>query len=247
MNAIAGGWGNLGGGITQVLMIGIFELNRSSPSCDDECAWRNAFYIPAFSLLAAAALVYFLGDDCPKGRYIRPSQKSPARAMGTIAVNPQVWILIAQYGACFGVELHVNNIAALYYFERFGVSLATAGLVASLFGLMNLFARAWGGMLSDHCYSRWGMEGRKRVHILLMCGEAITLILFSLQGTFEGAVIVMVFFSIFVQSAEGSTFGIVPYIDPVHTGGVCGFVGAGGNVGAVLWGVIFIYTESFAQ
>ncbi|GAB5353617.1 hypothetical protein AAMO2058_000050500 [Amorphochlora amoebiformis] len=247
MNAIAGGWGNLGGGLTQIIMVGIFEMNRSSPTCDADCAWRNAFYIPAFSLLIASALVYFLGDDCPKGSYVRESKKSAAGGAGAVAANPQVWNLVVQYAVCFGVELHVNNTAALYYFERFNVSLATAGLVASLFGLMNLFARAWGGMISDYCFSRWGMNGRKYAHIIITCGEGFVLIIFSRMATFAGAICIMIIFSLFVQSAEGSTFGIVPYVDPEHTGGVCGFVGAGGNIGAVLWGVLFIFSESFAQ
>ncbi|GAB5356375.1 hypothetical protein AAMO2058_000285000 [Amorphochlora amoebiformis] len=247
MNAIAGGWGNLGGGLTQIIMVGIYEMNRSSSTCDNECAWRNAFYIPAFALLVAALLVYTLGDDCPKGTYVRESNKHAGAAAGVVASNPQVWILVVQYAVCFGVELHVNNTAALYYFDRFNVSLSTAGLVASLFGLMNLFARAWGGMISDFCYSRYGMPGRKYAHIIITCGEGIALVIFSRMATFAGAIIIMILFSLFVQSAEGSTFGIVPYVDPPHTGGVCGFVGAGGNIGAVLWGVLFIFTESFAQ
>ncbi|GAB5366417.1 hypothetical protein AAMO2058_001141800 [Amorphochlora amoebiformis] len=244
VNAIAGGWGNMGGGLTQIIMIGIYNMNLASPSCDEECAWRNAFYIPAFSLLAAAALVFFLGDDSPKGdKYDAPNRRRSG--VVDVAKNIQVWLLVIQYAACFGVELHVNNTAALYYFNRFGVSLTTAALVSSLFGLMNLFARAWGGMLSDYCYQEWNMLGRKYAHILLVIGEGIALIAFSRMGTFVSAVCIMIIFSLLVQSAEGSTFGMVPYVDPKNTGGVCGFVGAGGNIGAVLWGVLFLFTPNF--
>ena len=35
-----------------------------------------------------------------------------------------------------GVELTINNIAALYPHDRFELSVATAGLIAGLFGLM---------------------------------------------------------------------------------------------------------------
>jgi len=231
-------------------MVGIFNMNLASDSCDKECAWRNAFYIPAFSLLVAAALVMTYGDDCPKGEYVRPTHaQSEAKKAGAhaVAMNPQVWILVVQYAVCFGVELHVNNTAALYYFNRFGVSLTTAGIVASLFGLMNLFARAWGGMISDYTYDKWGMVGRKYTHIILTCCEGIMLVIFSRQGTFAGAIVTMIVFSVFVQCAEGSTFGIVPYVDPTNTGGVCGFVGAGGNIGAVLWGVLFLGVDTFAN
>lgn len=46
-------------------------------------------------------------------------------------------------------------------------------------------------------------------------------------------------FSLFVQGAEGSTFGIVPYLNPNVTGTVAGIVGAGGNAGAVIFSILF--------
>jgi len=49
----------------------------------------------------------------------------------------------------------------------------------------------------------------------------------------------MVFFSVSVQGAEGSTFGIVSYVCPSSMGSVCGIVGAGGNAGAVGFGLGF--------
>jgi NNP family nitrate/nitrite transporter-like MFS transporter len=54
-----------------------------------------------------------------------------------------------------------------------------------------------------------------------------------------GAIAVMIVFSLFVQAAEGSTFGIVPYVDPAATGSISGIVGAGGNTGAVGFGMGF--------
>ena len=62
--------------------------------------------------------------------------------------------------ASFGIELTVDNFAALYYTDTFHLSLQMAGLVASLFGMMNLFARALGGIVSDRCNRRWGLRGR---------------------------------------------------------------------------------------
>ena len=53
------------------------------------------------------------------------------------------------YGSCFGVELTINNIAAIYYKDYFNLDLKTAGLIAGLFGLTNLFARTLGGVFGD--------------------------------------------------------------------------------------------------
>jgi NNP family nitrate/nitrite transporter-like MFS transporter len=52
------------------------------------------------------------------------------------------------------------------------------------------------------------------------------------------------FISLHLVAASGSTFGIVPYVDPKNNGAVYGAVGAGGNIGAVLWGLIFLYGSS---
>merc|ERR1739844_861528 len=53
------------------------------------------------------------------------------------------------------------------------------------------------------------------------------------------SIFILVIFSSFVQAAEGSTYGIVPYVDPPATGSIAGIVGAGGNTGAVCFGLGF--------
>ena len=44
-------------------------------------------------------------------------------------------LLFVTYGACFGIEIFIHNIAAVYYVEHFGLSLGAAGLAAGSFGL----------------------------------------------------------------------------------------------------------------
>jgi len=273
VNATAGGWGNLGGGLTQALMVGIFAMNTSSPSCDQECGWRNAFFIPAFALVLFSVSILLLADDCPQGGYVPPVQtmttssiimeheeqdntqpgkgqrkkKRQTAHISDVVRNSQVWALALQYACSFGIELHVNNTIAFYYWDRFGLAITAAGLIASLFGLTNLFARAWGGMISDFCYRHWGLIGRKYSLVCLTCSQGVLLIVFSRMTTLEASIGLMVIFSIFVQGTEGSTFGIVPYVDPLNNGGVCGFVSAGGNIGAVVWGLMFLLTSSYSD
>ena len=62
---------------------------------------------------------------------------------------------------------------------------------------------------------------------------------FSKAQTLGGAITALMTFSLFVQGAEGSTFGIVPYLNPNITGIVTGMVGAGGNAGAVIFSIFF--------
>jgi nitrate/nitrite transporter NarK len=46
---------------------------------------------------------------------------------------------------------------------------------------------------------------------------------------------------LYLLTAEGTTFGIVPFVQPNYTASVTGIVGAGGNVGAVLFTLCFRY------
>ncbi|CAN0512653.1 unnamed protein product, partial [Ectocarpus sp. 12 AP-2014] len=152
-NATTGGWGNLGGGVTQILMVGIW--NAFKTGYDSETAWRLSFLVPAAIVFCVAVGQLFLADDCPKGNYkeleahgamTRKSSAVSFRKQGYLNVNS--WLMFLQYAACFGVELTVNNVAANYFSDEFDLSTSKAGLVASLFGLMNLFARSLGGIWS---------------------------------------------------------------------------------------------------
>ena len=121
----------------------------------------------------------------------------------------------------------------------FGQSAESAGAIASIFGWINLFARGMGGVFSDALSESMGMRGRIIAQASLLLGEGICVLVFAQTDTLAGAIIVLVLFSLFVQSAEGTSFGIVPYINPPYTGSVTGIVGAGGNVGAVCYGLGF--------
>jgi len=65
------------------------------------------------------------------------------------------------------------------------------------------------------------------------------MVVFAQTRSLATAIITMVFFSLNDQAAEGSSYGIVPDVDPPSTGSIAGIVGAGGNVGAVLFGLGF--------
>ena len=130
---------------------------------------------------------------------------------------------------------------ALYFAttDSFGVGVIDAGLVASLFGWMNLFARSSGGLLSDALNKAQGMRGRLIAQSICLILEGLFLVIFSKQSEFKSAIPCLVVFSFFVQATEGTSFGIVPYISEQGLGGVCAVVGAWGNIGAVCWGMMF--------
>ncbi|CAG2253840.1 NRT [Mytilus edulis] len=115
----------------------------------------------------------------------------------------------------------------------------TASLITSLFGLMNLFARALGGVYSDVLRKHLSLAGRLIAHFTCLVCEGIMLIVFSQINSVPSAIGVMVLFSTCVQMTEGTTYAIVPYVSTKRIGIVAGLVGAGGNAGALIWNTIW--------
>lgn len=77
------------------------------------------------------------------------------------------------------------------------------------------------------------------VQASLLILEGICIFIFAEMNVLAGSIVMLTIFSIFVQGAEGSTYGIVPYVNSQAPGAVAGIVGAGGPTGAVSFGLIF--------
>jgi NNP family nitrate/nitrite transporter-like MFS transporter len=147
-------------------------------------------------------------------------------------------MLFVTYGACFGVELTIHNLAALYYVDRFGLSMTTAGIYVGYFGLLALFARTLGGLISDRLAHSRGLDGRVSVLFVLILAEGIGLLAFAQMTSAAWAFIAMLIFGLFTHMACGATYSLVPFVNRKALGGVAGIVGAGGNVGAVAAGFL---------
>lgn len=245
-NATSAGWGNLGGGVTNALMPQIFK-GMTAAGLSDDRAWRVSMVFPGVALLITSVAMWFLSDDLPEGNYAdlvkagKKAKTNPFTAMARASLNWRVWILFLLYAGCFGVELLMNvNLASYFRIveEPFQLDKGLAGLIAGLFGLMNVFARSLGGIFSDKMSARFGMRGRLWAFFIVQLLEGIMFIVFSRITTIGIAIPVLVLFSLFVQMAEGCTFGVVPFVDPEAVGAVSGIVGAGGNFGAVTGGFL---------
>ena len=249
-NATTAGWGNLGGGVTQAVMPMIASAMLALGFANSELSkWRPAMFVPAAIMLIVAALYWKYTTDCPKGNYDELPDDRPQKEPGgsglfvSACKDYRVWILFAMYGGCFGMELFVNGRAADYYQGRFGLAEGTAGLIAALFGLMNLFARSTGGWLGDKFAVRGGLTGRVRWLVVVMIAEGLTLLFFSRMGALPLAIATMILFSLCVQMAEGATYSVVPFINKKSLGAVSGIVGAGGNVGAVCYAQFLLRSD----
>jgi NNP family nitrate/nitrite transporter-like MFS transporter len=171
VNATSAGWGNLGGGVTNLTMplifLGFYNGLGSEYTTDEkkDRAWRLCYIVPLLMHFCGACFA-LTARDLPDGN-IKELEASGAKqkSKGSVVLktglsNVNAWILVITYGMCFGVELTMNSVAALYFYDYHGLTPQTAGLLASLYGLMNLFARSVGGWISDVSNKHYGMRGR---------------------------------------------------------------------------------------
>ena len=245
-NATSAGWGNLGGGVTQFVMPLLFSVFVVGFGFSEAIGWRLAMVVVGVIIFLVGIGYYFLTQDAPDGNFddLRAQNRMPEKKSVTgnyikALEDPRVWILFVIYGACFGIELTVNNVAALYFVDYFDLSLVAAGFVAASFGLMNLFARTLGGIFGDNFGSLWGLKGRSVWLFICLLFEGIALMIFSQMHVLFLALPSLIVFSLFTQMAEGATYSVVPFINKKALGAVAGVVGAGGNAGAVLAGFLF--------
>lgn len=241
-NALVGGWGNLGGGLAQMIMPLIFggfvALGYSL-----DLAWRYSMVIPGIAMLVMAFVYYKYTQDTPEGNILELEKKEVVHAekvsLKTVLLDKRVWILFLIYGCSFGLEITIDNIAALYFTDKFGLSLMTAGLLAGCFGAMNIFARALGGIFSDMINKKSGLKGRSVLLTAFIFMEGLGVVLFTQMDALIWAIVTMVLFALFVKMGNGATYSIVPYINKQKLGIVSGIVGAGGNLGAISMAFVF--------
>ena len=245
-NATSAGWGNLGGGVTQFVMPLLFSVFVVGFGFSEAIGWRLAMVVVGVIIFLVGIAYYFLTQDAPDGNFDDLREQGRMEAKKDVTGNymkalrdPRVWVLFVIYGACFGIELTVNNVAALYFFDYFDLSLVAAGFVAASFGLMNIFARTLGGLFGDNFGSLWGLKGRAFWLFVCILFEGIALMIFSQMQVLFLALPALIVFSLFTQMAEGATYSVVPFINKKALGAVAGVVGAGGNAGAVLAGFLF--------
>ncbi|MEH6435154.1 MFS transporter [Massilia sp. DD77] len=254
-NAAAAGWGNAGGGAAQALMpllLGAVVMLGVS----EALSWRVALVVPGVLMIVMAFVYWRYTQDCPDGNYedLRKAGTMPEgsgkggwASFAAGCRNHRAWLLFITYGACFGIEIFIHNIAAVYYVEHYGLSLGAAGLAAGSFGLLALFARALGGWVSDRAARAGTLNSRITVLFVLMIGEGLGLLWFANADAVSFAVIAMLVFGLFTHMACGATYALVPFVAPKALGGVAGIVGAGGNVGAVAAGFLMKGTGDVRQ
>lgn len=252
-NAVAGGWGNLGGGITQLAMPLIMAAIISSFGVAKSEAWRWAMVFPGVLMLIMAYVYYNYTKDTPAGNFDEISRtvaKPEPVNFWQATADIRVWALALAYACSFGMELTFDGVAALYFFDNFKLDETQAGFWAMLFGFMNIFARAMGGIAADRVGQKYGLRGKGVLLAGMLLLEGLGVMLFAMAGSLPLAIVSMITFAMFLKMANGSNYAIVPFLNPKAVGAISGVVGAGGNLGGMLMGFLFksqsiTYSQAF--
>ncbi|CAI4215521.1 unnamed protein product [Parascedosporium putredinis] len=268
-NALAGGWGNAGGGITYFVMPALFDALVHSQGLTPRVAWRVAFVLPFVIVVTTAAGMLLFCDDTPTGKWSErhlaleaeqpmtpPSEtatlhlshdseneKKDVEKTLHVIFSLQSLALAAPYACSFGGELAINSIIGSYYFKNFpDLGQTLSGRWAAMFGLLNVLFRPAGGIVGDIIYHYTDSVWCKKLWLSFL---GIVMGVFELaiglsdphdKATMFGLIAGLAFF---MDASNGASFAVVPHVHPYANGVLSGMVGATGNLGGVIFAVIF--------
>jgi NNP family nitrate/nitrite transporter-like MFS transporter len=96
----------------------------------------------------------------------------------------------------------------------------------------------------------FGMQGRLGLCVFTMLWQGCATLCFTyLPNGLGSSIAWLAVTSIGIHLTEGAIFGIVPYINPAAAGQMAGIVGLGGNLGGIVFGLLFrqfTYQTTFA-
>ncbi|KAK0731559.1 major facilitator superfamily domain-containing protein [Lasiosphaeris hirsuta] len=291
-NALTGGFGNAGGGITYFIMPAVYDSFVSRGHSPGQ-AWRLTFIVPLIMVVFTGLALLLLCPDTPTGpwseRHLHvhenlvshgiadddletvvtlpaPPTRPPAAAEILltarsevvvaptlhealhVAVSPQTAFHVLTYMNSFGGELAINAILASYYASRFpGLGQTNAANWAAMFGFLNFVTRPMGGVVSDLVYKMSGGSLWWKKGWIVLCGVVTGVLLLVIgqldprsEGLMFGLVAVM---AVFLEAGNGANFSLVPHVHPFANGILSGLTGAGGNLGGVIFAIIFRFMD----
>lgn len=172
-------------------------------------------------------------------------QKPSFKEAMDVILTPQTFMIALCYFCSFGAELSINSILGSYYYKNFkSLGQAGTGRWAAMFGLLNVVFRPAGGMMADLLYRKSDSVWSKKIwlHSLgIVCGAfqiAIGVLDSRDHSTMFGLVAGMAFF---LEAGNGANFATVPHIHPHANGIISGITGATGNLGGIVFAIIFRY------
>ena len=171
--------------------------------------------------------------------------KPTIREAMQVTFSPQTLVVCGGYFCSFGGELAINSVLGAYYLKNFpSLGQTGSGKWAAMFGLLNVAFRPMGGLFSDLLYNKTHSVWVKKIwlHALGVITGIFLLIIGFVdshdEATMFGLVAGMAFF---MEAGNGANFSLVPHVHPHANGIVSGVTGACGNLGGIVFAIIFRY------
>lgn len=194
---------------------------------------------------------------------------SPTRREAlSVALSLSTMALAIPYACSFGSELAINSILGSYYTKNFPhMDQTKSGQWAAMFGLLNVVFRPAGGLFGDLVYRYTDKVWSKKLLITFLGVSmgafqlAIGLSNPSSEAAMFGLIAGLAFF---LEASNGANFALVPHVHPFANGTwsrsyslhyvseanilsigiVSGIVGGFGNLGGIVFAIIFRYNGS---
>jgi NNP family nitrate/nitrite transporter-like MFS transporter len=176
-------------------------------------------------------------------------QKPTLKEALHVIFSAQTVFHVATYFCSFGGELAINAILSSYYLKNFPhLGQTKAANWAAMFGFLNFVTRPLGGVVSDLIYNLAGRNLWLKKGWITTCGILTGIILVVIgqvnphhESTMYGLIALM---AIFLEAGNGANFALVPHVHPFANGILSGVTGAGGNLGGVVFAIIFRFTDA---
>ncbi|KAF2155214.1 nitrate transporter [Myriangium duriaei CBS 260.36] len=181
--------------------------------------------------------------DTARGEVIqKPSWREAVR----VIFSASTMVTAACYFCSFGTELSVNSILGNYYKKNFPkMSLQDSGNYAAIFGILNAVARPLGGVVSDFAYRQTGTLWSKKIllHAYCVMTGIFCIIIGVTDSKSKSTLIGLVSggLAFFMEGANGLNYSLVPHVHSYANGIVSGVTGASGNLGGIVFAIIFRY------
>ncbi|KAK4039899.1 major facilitator superfamily domain-containing protein [Parachaetomium inaequale] len=155
---------------------------------------------------------------------------------------------VATYACSFGGELAINSVLGAYYLKNFPeLGQTRASNYAAVFGFLNFVTRPLGGVVGDVLYkvsggNLWLKKGW--VHVCGL-GTGVLLIVIGVLDPHDLGVMIglVVLMAVFHEAGNGANFALLPHVYPQANGVLSGLTGAGGNLGGVVFAVVFRFMD----
>ncbi|KAI1504323.1 nitrate transporter [Biscogniauxia marginata] len=176
--------------------------------------------------------------------------KNPTAAAALeVLFSPQTLFHSATYICSFGGELAINSVLSAYYVKNYpSLEQTTAANWAAMFGFLNFITRPTGGFVADALYNFTGHSLWAKKIWIITCGcltGAFLIVIGQVNPhhlpTMIGLVALM---AVFLEAGNGANFALIPHVHPHANGIVSGTTGAAGNLGGVIFSIVFRFMGS---